>query len=82
MLGYLADKQVGSWVYNTAHSYLAPGALALISWTIGGTFEATGFALAAIWAAHIGGDRLVGYGLKYPDDFNHTHLSTPGRPLS
>ena len=27
-----------------------------------------------IWLAHIGFDRLLGYGLKYPDAFKDTHL--------
>jgi hypothetical protein len=30
--------------------------------------------LALIWLAHIGVDRLLGYGLKYPDRFRETHL--------
>jgi hypothetical protein len=31
-------------------------------------------AVALIWFAHIGMDRTVGYGLKYPSSFNDTHL--------
>ncbi len=30
--------------------------------------------LALVWFAHIGFDRMVGYGLKYPTDFFDTHL--------
>ena len=30
---------------------------------------------ALIWFAHIGGDRLLGFGLKYPTVFQDTHLS-------
>ena len=30
--------------------------------------------LAAIWFAHIGMDRTVGYGLKYASAFKATHL--------
>ena len=30
--------------------------------------------LALIWLTHIGVDRAVGYGLKYPTDFKDTHL--------
>jgi len=30
--------------------------------------------LALIWFSHIGMDRLVGYGLKYPTAFKDTHL--------
>jgi hypothetical protein len=31
------------------------------------------------WLAHIGADRLLGYGLKYGDNFQHTHLGQLGR---
>jgi hypothetical protein len=31
-------------------------------------------ALALVWLAHIGLDRLLGTGLKYNDRFTHTHL--------
>ena len=30
--------------------------------------------VALIWLAHIGMDRLLGYGLKYPSAFKDTHL--------
>ena len=32
------------------------------------------FQIALIWAAHIGVDRVLGYGLKYPTAFRDTHL--------
>ena len=35
--------------------------------------------LALIWAAHIGFDRLLGYGLKYGAGFGFTHLGRIGR---
>ena len=31
-----------------------------------------------IWAAHIGIDRALGFGLKYPDAFSSTHLGGIG----
>ena len=31
-------------------------------------------AVALIWLGHIGVDRLIGYGLKYPTAFKDTHL--------
>jgi hypothetical protein len=33
------------------------------------------YGLTLIWVAHIGFDRLLGYGLKYPVAFGATHLS-------
>jgi hypothetical protein len=34
--------------------------------------------LGLVWLAHIGLDRLMGYGLKYDDHFQHTHLGILG----
>ena len=31
-------------------------------------------AVALIWLTHIGVDRAIGYGLKYPTGFKDTHL--------
>ena len=44
-------------------------------------FVATGRppVMALIWAAHIGFDRMLGYGLKYPTGFGDTHLGAIGR---
>ncbi len=36
-------------------------------------------AIALIWLAHIGADRLLGYGLKYPAGFGFTHLGRVGK---
>lgn len=35
--------------------------------------------LAGSWAFHIGVDRALGYGLKLPDAFTHTHLGWIGK---
>jgi hypothetical protein len=72
--GYLAGPKAGAVVYNAAHSYVGPIAVALVSLTSGRTAE-----LALIWAAHIGFDRVLGYGLKYPTGFSDTHLGRIGR---
>ncbi len=69
MLGYLAGPRVGAAVYNGVHSYLAPGAAA----AAGLAFPAV-LPLAATWLAHIGFDRMLGYGLKYATAFGDTHL--------
>jgi hypothetical protein len=36
-------------------------------------------ALGLVWLAHIGLDRLMGYGLKYHDHFQHTLLGRIGK---
>lgn len=72
MVVYTLDKRTGSFAYNLAHTYSLPLLLALISLISG---FPTGLQLALIWFAHIGLDRMVGYGLKYLDTFKETHLS-------
>jgi hypothetical protein len=37
------------------------------------------YGLAAIWVAHIGFDRLLGYGLKLETGFEQTHLGPIGK---
>jgi hypothetical protein len=36
-------------------------------------------AVGLVWLAHLALDRLMGYGLKYHDYFEHTHLSMIGK---
>jgi hypothetical protein len=72
MAGYLAGPVVGSRVYNLFHTYTLPLAVGGLGVWTGATLAVL---VAAVWAGHIGADRLVGYGLKYEDNFKHTHLS-------
>jgi hypothetical protein len=72
MLGYLAGKESGAAVYNLFHVTLWPLALAVYGWVDGSD---TTLMLGLIWLAHIGMDRLAGYGLKYPADFKETHFN-------
>jgi hypothetical protein len=71
MLGYLGGPRLGALTYDAVHTYALPAALGVV----GVLAEAgTAIQLALIWAAHIGADRLLGYGLKYPTGFKDTHL--------
>lgn len=69
--GYLFGPRIGSITYNLAHIIVWPILLGLLGWWLGWAWAAP---VALIWLAHIGMDRMVGYGLKYPDAFKHTHL--------
>ncbi len=71
MVGYLAGPRAGALAYDTVHTYVLPVALATAG-VLGGLDLAV--QLALIWLAHIGADRLLGYGLKYPTHFKDTHL--------
>lgn len=63
MLGYLGGPRLGSLTYDVVHTYVGPVALGAIG-VVGG-YE-TAVQVALIWLAHIGLDRALGYGLKYP----------------
>lgn len=76
MLGYLAGPVTGARLYNLAHSYLAPAPVLGLAWMTG---HELGAQVALIWVAHIGIDRVLGYGLKYPTRFADTHLGPIGR---
>lgn len=71
MTGYMAGTRVGAHLYNLAHATLVPAVMLGV-----GYWQADRLlmALALIWLAHIGLDRLLGFGLKYNDRFTHTHL--------
>lgn len=77
MLGYLAGPRPGAAAYNAGHSHAAPALLAAASWALAAPALLLG---AAIWAGHIGFDRMMGYGLKYSTAFGDTHLGRVGRP--
>ena len=76
MLAYLAGPRVGAVSYNAAHSYVGPGALVALA--VAGSAHPAVLA-AIIWVAHVGFDRMLGYGLKYGSAFGDTHLGRIGR---
>ncbi len=71
MIGYLRNPQAGSVIYNAAHNYAVPGLLIALSLAFA---MPLGVQLGLIWLAHIGMDRTLGYGLKYPTTFQDTHM--------
>jgi hypothetical protein len=77
MLGYLAGPRVGAASYNVGHSHLGPALLAVVGLATGTDLALLG---ALIWVAHIGFDRMLGYGLKRATGFRDTHLGRLGGP--
>jgi|SRR5690606_6936752 len=72
MLGYVINNRIGARIYNIFHTYT----IAIIIIFVGLLFEnETALAIGLIWSSHIGMDRMIGYGLKYPTDFKDTHLN-------
>ncbi len=76
MLGYLLGPKAGAWSYNLVHhkgvavALFVLGAYAQVQW-----LQLAGL----VMLAHSSLDRVLGYGLKYPDSFQHTHLGRIGR---
>lgn len=71
MIGYVGGPAFGSACYDVVHTHVLPIALAVAG--VLGASEAA-IQIALIWLAHIGADRFLGYGLKYPTGFKDTHL--------
>jgi hypothetical protein len=71
MIGYFANVRAGAAIYNAIHTYVGP--LLLAGYSVAMAHRTT-LLLALIWTAHIGLDRMLGFGLKYPTRFTDTHL--------
>ena len=71
MLGYLLNKQVGTICYNFIHTYFLPLSIFIILFYLK---KSDNYWIPLAWIAHIGFDRLLGYGIKYETAFKDTHL--------
>ncbi len=76
MVGYLANARLGAITYNALHTW-ATGIAVLGAglWTDTAILAIAG----AVLVAHVGMDRVLGYGLKYPTGFADTHLGRIGK---
>ena len=79
MAGYLISNRAGAVCYNLGHAYVAPAVL-LLSYELTAT-RWCAFA-GLLWAFHIAGDRVLGYGLKFVTSFQDTHLGRIGKQRS
>lgn len=76
MIGYIINPKTGAFIYNLFHHRFVASMVAFYALTYGDEY----WKLAAIIIfAHISFDRIMGYGLKYNDSFNSTHLGTIGK---
>ncbi len=76
MLGYLFGARIGSMSYNFIHLK----AVGIGIFILGVIFASQVLQLAGlILFGHSSMDRVMGYGLKYPDGFQHTHLGVIGK---
>ncbi len=76
MLGYLVNTKTGAFTYNLLHHK----GLAIVIYLIGiyGNIPVLMFAGILLFA-HSSFDRILGYGLKYSDNFKSTHLGNLGK---
>ncbi|HEV2563063.1 MAG TPA: DUF4260 domain-containing protein [Rhizomicrobium sp.] len=78
MAAYLANPKIGADFYNAAHATICPLVVTCAGIVTGWNGLA---AVGLIWATHVGFDRALGFGLKYPTAFGDTHLGRIGRML-
>ena len=76
MIGYLINPKIGAVTYNFIHHK----ALGISVYVLGTMFVSPLLQLAGlILFGHSSMDRVLSYGLKYSDSFQHTHLGMIGR---
>ena len=71
IIAYVGGRRFGATVYNAVHTYVVPAVLFGFGFA---TARPAAMMAALVWGAHIGVDRLLGFGLKYQTGFRHTHL--------
>jgi hypothetical protein len=76
MVGYLMDTRLGAITYNFIHHK----ALGIVFFVFGVVLANQLLQLTGlILFGHSSMDRALGYGLKYPDSFQNTHLGVIGK---
>ena len=75
-LGYVVNSRIGAITYNFLHHK----GVAVVLFIGGILLASSPLQLAAIIIfGHSSLDRMLGYGLKYPEGFNYTHLGMIGK---
>ncbi len=76
MMGYLINNRVGAFTYNLFHHR----AVALVVAAAGFFMhQESMITIGILLFAHSSFDRMLGFGLKYNDSFNHTSLGWTGK---
>lgn len=76
MLGFVFGTRIGAYSYNLVHHK----GMAIIIYLLGAYTSANVVMLAGlVLFGHSAFDRILGYGLKYPDNFKNTHLGWIGK---
>lgn len=75
MIGYIINSKVGAITYNLLHDKATAVILKIIGYAFGLHWV---LLIGIIMFGHASFDRALGFGLKYHDDFKHTHLGWIG----
>jgi len=75
LIGYVAGARAGAAAYNAVHTYVSPAGVAALAYL---EVAPLAWPICLIWLAHIGMDRALGFGLKFPSAFQDTHLGCLG----
>jgi hypothetical protein len=76
MVGYLVNNRLGAFVYNLFHHRAVSIVLIAAGFFIHLNVLIT---VGLLLLAHSSFDRMLGYGLKFSDDFKHTNLGWMGK---
>jgi hypothetical protein len=68
---YFLGSRVGAYAYNAMHSTIGPLLMIAASYVFR---HPELHWIGLIWLAHVGFDRMLGYGLKYETGFKDTHM--------
>ena len=71
MIGYVVNTKAGAVTYNIIHHKGIAIALASTGYLLSNEVMTS---IGILLFAHSSFDRVFGYGLKYNDNFRHTHL--------
>jgi len=76
MLGYIVSPATGAVMYNLLHHK----GIAIALYLVGLYFNVPELLFTGLLLfGHSSFDRILGYGLKYPDNFKNTHLGWIGK---
>src|SRR5215203_2197797 len=71
MVGYLFNTKVVAFTYNFFHHKAVAGILLVIGIILVNDYL---LFIGSLLFAHSAFDRVLGFGLKYPDNFKHTNI--------
>ena len=76
MIGYAVNTKTGAVMYNLFHHKGIAIMIAAIGYFLQNEVV---IVIGILLFAHSCFDRMLGYGLKYPDSFQNTHLGRIGK---